>query len=509
MRRRIAIAALFLASSACTGELTQPDDANTTPGETSSNQTSNTTPSPEPSDDMSAPDMQNPDPTPDMGGMDPMPTPSVGRAEYCAGRSMELRAGAGRVVRVEPAGPGRVTVDGSERTLRQVVAQASEGDIIELADGTYTFDEAGDGQFTGVYITTPNITIRSASGDASAVVLDSAYRRHGNQSATITIAAAGVTVQDLSVQRAIFHLIHLWEAGDEATIHNVRLIDGGQQFLKSSGGDGTIDDVSITCSDFLMTDEGRDNVWGYGNQGGNTTCYTGGIDSHEGQGWWVADNTFCGIYCDATGVQRPAHGKVPGARGDQTYQGGLSEHAIHLWDSPEGGGGHVIERNHIIDCARGIGLGFRAEVFDIVVRHNFISSVHAGSREHDVGIELQRSKNSQVYHNTLAQVHPEAYANSIEYRFDVTSGLSVFNNLTTGLVRARDGAEADASHNVEVDASVFVDAAAGDLHLSSCDMMDVVGAGRAMPDIAGDGALMDFDHDVRDGALDIGADQCE
>ena len=34
-------------------------------------------------------------------------------------------------------------------------------DIIELADGTYTFDEAGDGQFTGIYITKANVDMLS------------------------------------------------------------------------------------------------------------------------------------------------------------------------------------------------------------------------------------------------------------------------------------------------------------------------------------------------------------
>lgn len=460
-------------------------------------------------DMMVVEDMPGVDATPDMRVEPDMPmvTPSLGREAHCQARSEMLRQGGGRVIQVEPAGEGRVRVDGSERTLRQVVSGANEGDVIELADGTYTFEEAGDGQFSGVYITKANLTIRSASGQADAVILDSGYRRHGNQSATITIAAPGVTIADLTVQRSIFHLIHLWEAGDQATIHNVHLIDGGQQFLKSSGRDGIIEGVSVTCSDFRMTPEGRDNVWGYGSADGNTTCYTGGIDSHEGQSWWVADNRFQGIYCDATGVQRPAHGKVPDARGGQTYQGGLSEHAIHLWDSPAGGTGHLIERNHIIDCARGIGLGFRAEVHDITVRHNFISSVHAGSREHDVGISLERSKNSKVYHNTVVYTHPQAYADSIEYRYDVTSGLEVFNNLTTGRVRSRNGAQADASHNVTADASAFVDPENGDLHLTSCDDAQIVGAGRPMSDDGSD-ARLDFDHDAREGALDIGADQC-
>jgi hypothetical protein len=427
------------------------------------------------------------------------------RSAFCEELSLQLRDAAnGSVIEVEPAAQGKVRVDGQEMTLRAAVSRASEGDTVLLADGTYTFPANDDGGFTGVYITTPGVTLRSASGNADAVIIDSNYHDHGNGSAPITIAAAGVTVSDLTVKRSIYHLVHLWGAGDQATLHNVRLIDGGQQFVKSSSSDDTIDEVSVTCSRFEMTDDGRDNVWGYGELDGNTTCYTGGIDSHEGQGWRITDNTFRGIYCDATGAQRPAHGMDPGARGNQTYQGGLSEHAIHMWDSPQGGGGHLIARNQIIDCARGIGLGFRVEVFDVVVRDNMIVSNFPGSREHDVGISFERARDSDILHNSVIFTHPDAYTSTIEYRWESTSGLRVMNNLTNGRIRARNDATATLDGNVtDAQMSWFVDATTGDLHLKTCEIGAVASAA-----VETGAQAPDFDHDARGATADTGADQC-
>ena len=162
----------------------------------------------------------------------------------------ELPAREGAEIRVSPTADGLVMVEGGgEMTLRAAVSSASAGDTVRLADGTYVLPEAPDGGYSGIYITTPNITLRSESGDPSAVVIDGMYRSHGGSTAPITIAASGVVVADLTVMRSIYHLIHIWADGDAALIHGVHMIDGGQQFLKSSVNEGTVDmveDPSIT-----------------------------------------------------------------------------------------------------------------------------------------------------------------------------------------------------------------------------------------------------------------------
>ena len=424
--------------------------------------------------------------------------------QSCAERSAEIAAAAGNTIEVEPGSFGRVLVDGSETTLRQVVSDASSGDTILLADGTYTFEEAPSGSYTGLYFTTGGISLRGASGDASTVILDSGYADHGGSTAAITVDAPNTVLADFTVKSSIFHLIHLQSNADGSVVHNVHLIDGGQQFLKASGTE--IDDVEVSCSQFVMTSEGRDNVWGYGDVDGGTTCYTGGIDTHDSRDWWVHDSYFDGIYCNPDGVERPAHDKKADERGNQTYTGGLAEHAIHMWDAADGHG-HVIERNRIVNCARGIGLGMADEVYDTIIRNNMVFSEHPGSAEHDVGINVERAHDTLVANNTVFFAAADAYPNAIEYRWSSTANLEVRNNLTNRLVRMRDGADAGttASNNVEdADASWFEDVATGDLHLSSCDLAEVVGQGMALPSVSDD-----IDQDPRADANDIGADQCE
>tara|TARA_R110002096_G_scaffold350395_3_gene543569 strand:- start:18691 stop:20127 length:1437 start_codon:yes stop_codon:yes gene_type:complete len=426
---------------------------------------------------------------------------STGTGPGCSEESQRIRDAAGTIVEVSPAGPGQVTVDGATTTLRAVVAAAEPGDTIVLADGTYTFAESDGANFTGLYFTKDNITLRSASGDASAVILDSDYADHGGSTAPITISAAGITVSDLTVRRSIFHLVHFSGGGSNSIIHNVRLLDGGQQFLKSSSGNGTIDNVRVTCGEFAMTSEGRDNVWGYGATNGGTRCYTGGIDAHEAIDWVVSDNRFEGIYCDATGVQRPAHGKKGDERGGTTYNGGLAEHAIHMWDSASGG--HTLVRNHIVNCARGIGVGLVDDVYGAFIANNMIFSEHAGGGEHDVAISVERGHGTRIINNTVFFLSPDAYPNGIEYRFD-SSDTEIRNNLTNGLIKSRNGAEAITNANLaNAESSWFADPNRGDLHLAGCDLAGVAGAGDAVP-----GAEMDIDGELRESAVDLGADQC-
>ncbi|MCB9657695.1 MAG: hypothetical protein H6726_08620 [Sandaracinaceae bacterium] len=433
----------------------------------------------------------------DQGGPQP-PTPT------CAARSASLPDRPGATIRVSPLPDGEVQVGTETRTLRQVVASAAAGDTILLADGVYTFPAAQEGTYTGLYFTTPDVTLRGESGDPSAVVLDSAYGSHGDETAPITVAASGIVLADFTVQRSIFHLIHLWEAADDVVVHRVTLVDGGQQFLKGSPGSGTNNRVEVSCSRFVMTAQGRDNVWGYGAQDGSTTCYTGGIDSHGGRDWHIHDSTFEGIYCDASGVARPAHGQAASLRAGMTYTGGLSEHAIHMWDS-ESGSSHVIERNRIVDCARGIGLGLQAEVFGGVIRNNMIASRFPGSGEHDVGIIIERGHDTLVANNTVLLSAPDSYDNAIELRWASSSGLRVLNNLTNRRIQPRDGATATLGGNVEdITGDVFVDPSNGDLHLASCAAPSVIGAGQSVAEVSDD-----YDGDARTTSLDVGADQCE
>ena len=75
-------------------------------------------------------------------------------------------------------------------------------------------------------------------------------------------------------------------------IHNVRVVDGAQQFIKINHNNGFYADNGVVrCSSLEMTDAGRAQV--------RDNCYTGGIDGHQAQGWQVYLNAFSGFWCDA------------------------------------------------------------------------------------------------------------------------------------------------------------------------------------------------------------------
>jgi hypothetical protein len=442
------------------------------------------------------------------GGAGGAPTGGVGGsigapAEPCETLSSALPARAGGTLVVSP-GPGTsVTLDGTQMSLRAAISSAEPGDTVLLEPGAYTFDEAASGAYTGVYVTEPDVTIRGSTGDPHDVVVDSAYADHGDQTAPFSIAASGVVLADLTVRRSIFHLVHLWEGADDVVLHGLRLVDGGQQFVKASPGSGANDAVQVSCSSFEMTATGRDNVWGYGPADGSTTCYTGGIDAHDATNWRVLYNRFEGIYCDASGVARPAHGKKAADRGGSTYHGGLAEHAIHMWNSSEGTA-HHLEGNTIVDCARGIGLGLVDDVHGGVISNNMVTSQHPASGEHDVGIIVERGHGVTVENNTVFFGDPAGYPNAVEIRWGATDDVVVRNTLANRAITSRDGASPILAANVtDATGALFVDARAGDLHLASCSDSSIVGAGEVSAT-----TTSDIDGEPRDGATDIGADQC-
>lgn len=427
------------------------------------------------------------------------------KSNICENISKEIYSkNTNQIIEVKPLNNGKVEVNGNTTTLRSVITSAKSGSTILLQDGTYSFNNANStDNYTGLYFNNSNITLRSKSGDANKVILDSNYSDHGGSSGLVSINAQNVIIADITVQKSIFHLIHMWANASQAHIHNVNLIDGGQQFMKASSNSDIIKNVQVTCSKFIMTSSGRDNVWGYGS--GSTSCYTGGIDTHMSANWTVTDNLFKGIYCNGSGVRRPAHNKKPGDRNNNTYIGGLAEHAIHMWESPQGTQGHKIERNHIINCARGIGLGLKDSVYGSSIKNNFIFSEHSNTNEHDVGIIIERAHNVDIINNTILFTHNNAYPNAIEYRYENSSNITIYNNLTNKTIRARNGAMASKSNNIEnANSSLFLNPLTGDLHIKSCNSQEVIMKGRSVANLN-----YDIDGDPRpNSSPDIGADQC-
>lgn len=388
-------------------------------------------------------------------GCDPLPAPS------------------GDIINVTAAQAGE---------LPGIVSSAPADSTILLEDGNYALA-------TTLQIANNGLSLRGASGDAANVIIDGAYAVNE----LLAITGSNVTVSDITLTRAIDHPIHIYPpaAGVDVVgtlVYRTRIIDGGEQFIKINpivGQEGWIDDGRVECSTFELTDEGRPNVEPC--CGG---CYTGGIDAHAAWRWEVRNNVFRGIYC-ATG---------------------LAEHAVHFW---KGSRDTLVENNVIINCARGIGFGLGSGTgdriypdsphgglnlahYDGIIRNNV---VYADIPYFDTGIELQDTRETHAYHNTVISTPAAtAFFSSIDYRFPQT--IAVIQNNLTVRVTQRDGAMGTVSHNLESTPLDYFVSVPMDFHLTPA-ATQAIDQGTPVTE-----AGIDMDGDTHDnGAPDLGADE--
>lgn len=454
-------------------DATMTTSVSSTPGVTTDQSTE---PTGDPSTDPTS------DPTGDPSG-DPSGTDDTGDTGDTPAGCEPLPAPSGEVIDVEPGGD-----------LAGAIANAPAGATVMLADGTY--DVGPDGLWVGAN----DVTIRSASGNRDAVILDGGYQQVSGGLLNIA-GRSGVTVAHLSIRRARYHTVHV-TGGPEgpspgARLYDLHLQDPGEQAVKiNSNYDFDNDDGEIACSSIELTDEGRAQVMMYESSG--IFCYTGGIDAHRARGWTIRDNDIRGFWCS------------------NEY---LSEHGIHLW---RGCRDTIIERNLLVDNARGIGLGLgqpnEGRTYDDdpcpgvalaghyggVIRNNVVigtrPELFASPSGMDVGIALEAACNATIVHNTVASTQPPY--SSIEWRWPETT-VALVNNLVTHNLRERDGGVATPAGNLEnADIAMLVDPAGGDAHLV---------AGAAAID-AGDPsgvelAPEDLDGDARTAPVDVGADE--
>ena len=310
----------------------------------------------------------------------------------------------------------------------------------------------------------------------------------------LLLQRADITSADLTLTRSNWHLVHVVPGGGSTsgtTLHNLRAVDGGEQFIKVNAADGQYADSGIVrCSSLEMTDVGRTFV--------RNNCYTGGVDLLHARGWQISANTFSGFWCGS----------------------GLSGHAILTWS---GSRDTIADRNVIINSARGIGFGLGSSIegrtyedspcgaistighYGGAITNNFVvandARLFASEAGFDTGIGLEQSCETTVVHDTVVSTTPPR-SSSIEWRFANTTAL-VANNLVTHALLPRDGGRAGLAGNVVgAPLALFVDVAGANLHL-------VPGATAAI----GTGAALaaplpsDIDGDKRDAAPDVGADE--
>ncbi len=356
-----------------------------------------------------------------------------------------------------------ITVSDTAQLVAAVTAINDSGGnrTVLIEDGDYELSAL-------LHIHADNVVIRGRSGNRDRVILHG-QNMAGGLSHIFLVAASHVTIADLSLGQVYYHAIQVQgeNGAGHLRVHNVRIFDTGEQMLKGSyDGETGSDDGVVECSLFEYT------------QAFGPQYYIGGIDVHHGRNWVVRGNTFKNI-------------RSPEDR--------AAEHAIHFWSDSET---PLIEKNRIINCDRGIGLGLGTRgCTGGLIRNNTIYGDDLGLNS-DVGIGLETARNIRVYNNTIYFAHDYPWA--IEYRWAASTGNLIVNNLTNASIASRDGGSATVRRNItDAVADWFSNPASGDLHLSRT-INAVVDAGEALIDVQED---MDGDLRPIGSGYDIGADE--
>lgn len=379
--------------------------------------------------------------------------------EFDAGYDPLIRAGNG-----ETTEDKRSVIVSSEAQLREVIKNTEQDGpkTILFEDGTYALDDL-------LWIEEDNITIKSASGNRDAVILEG-DGMNGSVTHVFSVAGSGFTARDLTLRNVSNHAIQLQPDVDFTSLINLHILDTGEQMVKVAYDENNMD---------LSSDNGiiRDSLFEY-SAGEGPQYYIGGIDAHNAKEWIIRKNTFKDIKSPSTDI---------------------AEHAIHFWSDSEG---TLVERNLIMNCDRGIGFGLGERGHQGgIIRNNMI--YHDESEGFaDVPISLESVEYSQVYNNTIFLEN--SYPNAIEYRFPTTKYISVINNLTNRQIIQRDRALGNVVNNItNAQADWFVDPAAGNLYLSGA-IQEVVDKGQEI-----EGLYNDFygKERPRGDGYDIGADE--
>ena len=362
----------------------------------------------------------------------------------------------------------QTTTVGTVAQLESAVASANSSGgnrTILVLDGVYSLNGT-------LNVTAPNVTIAGQSGVRENVVIQgdamSDTARIGN---VIRVSGRNFRLSDVTLQKSGFHLIQIaGETGADApVIRNCILRDAYQQMIKVSNDPAA---PGVSSDNGLVENCLFEYTAGIGPQ-----FYIGGIDAHASKSWVVRNNTFRSIISPSRSV---------------------AEFAIHFWD---GSANNTVEKNLIVNCDRGIGFGLDGKGnTGGIIRNNMIYHAANAGRFADAGIALTESPGTQVYNNTI--VMDNSFPRAIEYRFAVTTGVLIANNLTNKPIVSRNGASGVVSKNVtNAVGSWFVNPARGDLHLASA-IGSVVGAGQIVA-----GLSDDFDGQPRTASIDVGADQ--
>jgi predicted dehydrogenase len=187
-----------------------------------------------------------------------------------------------------PKPTGAVVQVATEVQLLQAVRQLRSNTTILIAKGVYNLSNT-----LHIRGNVQNVALRGATGRRDDVVLRGRGMRNRDYDdvphGIMVSDAQDVTIADLSVGDVWFHPITLQgQSGcKRVLIHNCRLFEAGEQFLKSNpaspdGAQGGVDDGIVEYCIFEYADTARH--W-----------YTEGVDVHGGSRWVVRRNLFRNI----------------------------------------------------------------------------------------------------------------------------------------------------------------------------------------------------------------------
>jgi hypothetical protein len=381
--------------------------------------------------------------------------------------------------------PGRVVTMTPDQasTLPAAVAQLQPGDTLALADGTYPVPST-------LRFDVPTVTLRSTSGNRDAVVLDGT----GASGDVIFITASFVTIADLTIRNADGSALHVVpDFGDSSGVafYNLHLQDVHLALIHLNPISGFYADAGLVgCSLLEQSNAGRDAV--------SPRCVGSAIEAEQVRDWRIYDNVVRGIWCAQAAVG-----------------------ALYFY---EGSRDTILERNRIFDCSQGVGLGLSVDLagrtyaddpcpgvsfvghYGGIVRNNFVvvsdPRVFASTSGFIAGVAIENSCGPLVLHNSIWSDQVPQVA-SITWRFAGTTA-TVDNNVVSGMLVGRDGGNANVAGNLlGASSALFVDLAAGDLHLlptatAAIDRGVVLPPGQCDDDI---------DLQPRDATPDIGADE--
>ncbi len=323
----------------------------------------------------------------------------------------------------------RIVRVSTEPQLQAAVRYLKTGTTIVLAPGRYRLSKTL--ALRGV----ADVTLRGESGTRESVVLEGSGMGTPNDAAPYGIwTGAGVerlTVANLTIRDFYRHALIFNAGTQQPHVYNVRLVDIGEQFIKSNPGgpNGAVHRGIVEYSVLEYTRTARSD-------------YTNGIDVHGGKGWVIRRNVFRNI---------------------QAPDGRLAGPAVLVWNHARD---TVTEDNLFFNCARGISYGLvRRDGYDHqggLIRNNVVH--RAIGQAGDVGIHVADSPGTRIVQNTVYL--GGSYPAPIEVRFNGSVGVVVGNNLSDGPVVGRDGAMPEMLGNItNATAAFFVDAAQGDVRL--------------------------------------------